>query len=68
MGDEAPREASCHERNKLSLITTCQGVSMIALSRKPLTVVRRNTISDNFLFCFKRYTLKIHLRYGTQRI
>lgn len=41
MGDENPRETSCHVRNKLSLITTCHDVSMIALSRKPLTVVRR---------------------------
>lgn len=41
VGDENPRETSCHVRNKLSLITTCHDVSMIALSRKPLTVVRR---------------------------
>lgn len=39
MGDENPREISCHERNKLSLITMCQGVSVNALFRKPLTVV-----------------------------
>lgn len=40
VGDENPRETSCHVRNKLSLITMCNDVSMIALSRRPLRAVR----------------------------